>query len=51
MPTLRDRNVRKLRRMRKKARARMKDTLKDLSSSKEPAKPVCVLNLVWLNYF
>ena len=44
MPTLRDRNVRKLRRMRKKARARMKDTLKELSTSKEPAKPLCVLN-------
>ena len=35
MPTVRDQNVRKLRRMRKKAKARMKDTLKDLSTSKD----------------
>ena len=31
MPTVRDRNVRKLRRMRKKAKAKMKDAIKDLS--------------------
>ena len=45
MPTVRDRNVRKLRRMRKKARARMKGTLKELSTSKEAAKTIAVLNL------
>ena len=39
MPTVRDRNVRKLRRMRKKAKARMKDALKDLSTSKRDARP------------
>ena len=35
MPTVRDRNVRKLRRMRKKAKARMKNAIKDISTSKE----------------
>ena len=35
MPTVRDRNVRKLRRMRKKAKARMKERLKELSTSEE----------------
>ena len=35
MPTVRDRNVRKLRRMRKKAKTRMKEALKDLSTSKK----------------
>ena len=35
MPTVRDRNVRKLRRMRKKAKAKMKERLKDLSTSEE----------------